>query len=119
MVKLENIKSKITCFQNQNRKWTDEQLYQESRRIVIAQIQHITYNEFLPLLVGRETWQKYGMVYLKFKICISQLQKSDDIPITPKAVLAEDTYDLKADATVMNSYAAAVGQVILFLSLIL
>lgn len=34
--------------------WNDDELFFESRRVITAIIQHITYNEFLPLVLGNE-----------------------------------------------------------------
>lgn len=45
-----------------NPSWDDEILFQEARRIVVAQMQHITYNEYLPIILGRRFMETFGLV---------------------------------------------------------
>ncbi|XP_055371006.1 heme peroxidase 2 [Condylostylus longicornis] len=47
-----------------NPHWNSEQLYENARKIVIAQNQHITYNEFLPRILSWNAVNLYGLKLL-------------------------------------------------------
>nr|XP_012145980.1 PREDICTED: uncharacterized protein LOC100880086 isoform X3 [Megachile rotundata] len=47
-----------------NPHWDGEKLFQQSRRIVSAMLQHVTYNEFLPRILGWNAVTLYGLKLL-------------------------------------------------------
>lgn len=73
--------------QDQNPHWNDEDTFQEARRILGAQMQHITYNEFLPILLGKKLSTKMG--------------------ITSDTASTSDTYDINVDPSIANNFAGA------------
>ena len=44
-----------------NPAWSDETLYQEARHIITAEMQHITYNEYLPLIIGKKVMDSFDL----------------------------------------------------------
>ncbi|CAL8121178.1 unnamed protein product [Orchesella dallaii] len=70
--------------------WDDEKIFQETRRIIAAETQQITYNEFLPSILGPEAMSKY------------------DIALPPLTVNQGFTkYDATIDSTIISSFATA------------
>ncbi|XP_054709398.1 uncharacterized protein LOC129219104 [Uloborus diversus] len=77
----------VTQLQRINPHWSDENLYQHGRRILSAVNQHLTYNEFLPRILGKSFANKYDLY--------SQVEGYFD------------GYDSTCDPTVFNEFAAA------------
>ena len=72
---------------NINQHWEDEMIFQETRHIIAAIIQHITYNEWLPIVLGP--------AYMA------------ELDILPGLFGHSNKYDSKVDPTIINSFATA------------
>ena len=60
-----------------NPNWNDEKLYQESKKIVNGEFQHIVYNEWLPIVLGHRFMARYGL-YPIDKVFSNQYEKDFD-----------------------------------------
>ncbi|XP_033642488.1 lactoperoxidase-like [Asterias rubens] len=72
-----------------NPHWDGDRVFDETRKIVGAEWQHIVYNEYLPLLIGQRYMRRYRL----------DVNRVD---------LAEYLYRTRVDATVRNGFATAV-----------
>lgn len=103
-----------------NGHWSDERLYQESRRVVIAEMQHVVYNEFVPLLLGtfKEHWsptnelipllqQKQQRNHDAFVLLHSGEKLTKSLGLNPLKEGYFHGYDDNLDAGVANSFASA------------
>lgn len=70
-----------------NPNWDDEKLFQEARKIISAEMQHITYNEFLPVVLGKNLIENLNM--------------------SARADGYFGGYDSGVDPTIANSFAAS------------
>ncbi|EDW66549.2 uncharacterized protein Dvir_GJ23657 [Drosophila virilis] len=70
-----------------NPHWSDEKIYQETRRIVGAMFQHITYREFLPVILGKEVCKLFDLELLSTGFY--------------------EGYDPKVNPTVANAFSSA------------
>ncbi|XP_035230877.1 uncharacterized protein LOC118202791, partial [Stegodyphus dumicola] len=75
---------------NINPQWTDEQLFEETRRIVGAELQHVAYSELLPALLGSQVMRQFD------------LQSRKDSTFY-------NGYDINLNPGTSNAFAAAVG----------
>ena len=76
-----------TALESLNTHWDEERIFQEARRIVIAQWQHIIYNEWLPILLG----QTYMTTFDLF----------------PQTSGYSDSYKERLDPRITNEFASA------------
>lgn len=67
--------------------WSDERVFQETRKIVYSIIQHITYREFLPIVLGPEVMELFEL----------KLQDRNFF----------QGYDTRVNPAIANSFAAA------------
>ena len=70
-----------------NPTWDDETLFQEARRLVVAQLQHVTYREYLPAVLGESL--------------------AENLRLTPQVLGSYKGYDMDAQPATLQAAATA------------
>lgn len=92
---------------NINKHWDDDKVYQETRNILAGQMQHITYTEFLKIIIGMgyaflKEFAEFQYMYLSVG---ERFMKKFDL--VPKKNGYYHGYDPNLDASVANSFASS------------
>ena len=70
-----------------NPHWSDERVYQEAKKFTLAELQLVTYDEFIPIILNRQTRARFNLIS------------------TPRG--HNTVYDPSVDATMFNAFGAA------------
>ena len=83
--------------------WDDERLYQEARKIVIAENQHVTYNEWLPLVLGTDYMAELDILPVTYGYNNNYDPKVIIIIVISDAFI----FIIQVNPAILNSFAAA------------
>ena len=87
-----------------NPHWDDERLYQEARKIVIAENQHVTYNEWLPLVLGTDYMAELDILPVTYGYNNNYDPEVIIIIVISEAIIM---IILQVNPAILNSFAAA------------
>ena len=96
-----------------NKKWNDEKLYQEARKIVGAEIQRIVYYEYLPAVMGTNNFEKFIGQYTGYNELINPSIPTEfstaafrfgHSQVRPSYTLLDNNYITTGAITLVNAF---------------